>query len=902
MILIFMVLNTLFSGVRFGILDAIKPTVKEIEEKVLEKRKEEINYAPSLMWLGTGNYQNDGVCPLNGTSTTTFTFKIKYTDPDGDPPLSGYPKLYIKKNGGEILGSPFTMSLENGDFKNGAIYSYSIVLEAGDYSYYFECYDIYYASATGSPTVENQGPSVTEAENSPPELYWIDAEGYFSDGVEPDYGSIEDTYCFKILYKDLDDDSPLSGYPVVHILDENEVEIASYTLVEADDSPFYSGRLYQFYITFNDTGSYKYYFECYDEKGNEATGSPTYLQDGPKVSFNKKWTIMFFMSYDNDLEYFGLADLIEITSVGSSKEVNLIVQFDRNPNYNNDAVVNINNWTTCKRFYVKKNELKEIEDLGEVNMGSYTVLSDFVIWSIKNYPADNYVIILGNHGASWWGFGIDETSNDDLLTLEELDTAFLEAKQKTGILGFDLIGFDACLQADIQTVYIMKNYGKYMVASEELEPGFGWNYSDFLSYLVNNPDISSLDLAKKICDSYKAFFDLSSDSNIQNQGGGITLSVIDLENVSQLETAIDGFGSALKNYVLNGRDYWLEVAWAKEGVENYGGVNYSAVDLYHLSKLMMDKTSDAYLRERAYNTMQAIDNAVIYRIKGDFRPYSHGISIYFPYYKEHYDTGYDTNPFCDTILWWDFLTSYLEIEADDTTAPQVTGIWLSTDTISVSNNEIAICTATITGENDDIAWIRVFIGEDIGGRIIVYNEREISLSTNIFVGFDGYFTLLSDGVNDAPIGFETFQQANTFEEAVETGIIEYFATSKAYYLPSYETDWSKAEEITLYFSLSYDTSSIRLIEEESYFIYAMDDTTPIEFSQGDKIRIKRRYLDGSMGFTNKTEDFDGTLTIGSDGILEILEDYLEGNYYIGVLTVDYAGNYNWDKLDITVSP
>jgi len=42
-----------------------------------------------------------------------------------------------------------------------------------------------------------------------------------------------------------------------------------------------------------------------------------------------------------------------------------------------------------------------IEDLGETNTGDPKVLSDFILWGAKNYPAEHYLVVVWNHGAGW---------------------------------------------------------------------------------------------------------------------------------------------------------------------------------------------------------------------------------------------------------------------------------------------------------------------------------------------------------------------------------------------------------------------------------------------------------------------------------------------------------------------
>jgi len=122
----------------------------------------QVNISPTLSWNGETNYISDGINPDTAISTNIYTYKIKYIDPDGDTPLSGYPKIHIKKDNSEISSSPFSMDYVSGVSTTGIIYSYSTKLSTGtDYTYYFEAYDVFNASATGSPTISNNAPDVS---------------------------------------------------------------------------------------------------------------------------------------------------------------------------------------------------------------------------------------------------------------------------------------------------------------------------------------------------------------------------------------------------------------------------------------------------------------------------------------------------------------------------------------------------------------------------------------------------------------------------------------------------------------------------------------------------------------------------------------------------------------------
>ncbi|MDI6640704.1 MAG: carboxypeptidase regulatory-like domain-containing protein [Elusimicrobiota bacterium] len=240
-----------------------------------------LNNDPTLTWTGEVNYVSDGVDPETGTSTTTFIFRIKYTDSDNDAPKLGYPRVRIKRDNVEISGSPFTMSYVSGYYNTGAIYSYSTTLWPSStfYTYYFEAKDIY--DGTAAPTTEIDGPDVT---NTMPTLSWTDEVNYVSDGIHPEIGTSTFTYTYRVKYTDLDNDPPLSGYPKVHVL-KGGVEISGSPFsMDYISGNFNTGAIYSYSIILSSGMDYTYFFEAYDKFSWQAIGIATGTVDAPDVS------------------------------------------------------------------------------------------------------------------------------------------------------------------------------------------------------------------------------------------------------------------------------------------------------------------------------------------------------------------------------------------------------------------------------------------------------------------------------------------------------------------------------------------------------------------------------------------------------------------------------------------
>lgn len=97
-----------------------------------------VDRAPTLDWFGDAGYESGGLSPLSGSGTTVFTFKIKYTDLDGDVPTIH--KVYIDINGDGNY-SAFDMTTTGTDYVSGVIYSYTTTIQysqtSQSHSYYF---------------------------------------------------------------------------------------------------------------------------------------------------------------------------------------------------------------------------------------------------------------------------------------------------------------------------------------------------------------------------------------------------------------------------------------------------------------------------------------------------------------------------------------------------------------------------------------------------------------------------------------------------------------------------------------------------------------------------------------------------------------------------------------------
>lgn len=156
------------------------------------------------------------------------------------------------------------------------------------------------------------------------------------------------------------------------------------------------------------------------------------------------------------------------------------------------------------RFMVRNGELNLIEELPQANMGDGRTLYNFLNFCQKNYSSDHNVLLFWDHGGgSVFGFANDENYSFDSICLSELRNALSSVYgDAPTVKPFELIGFDTCLMATVDTAASIEPYGHYFVASQEVEPGNGWQYTLWLNALAENTSQSAVQLGKSICDAY----------------------------------------------------------------------------------------------------------------------------------------------------------------------------------------------------------------------------------------------------------------------------------------------------------------------------------------------------------------------------------------------------------------
>lgn len=147
----------------------------------------------------------------------------------------------------------------------------------------------------------------------------------------------------------------------------------------------------------------------------------------------------------------------------------------------------------------------------EKNLDDPQVLSAAIAKAFKDYPASRYGLVLWNHGGAWFGgFGGDSQDGAQRgsgLSLEQLAGAIRAGLDDAGLSGsraLEFLAFDTCLLGGAEPAYAFKDLSKVYIANAEIDYGSGWNYTDTLSLIARNPQISALEFGRQEAEFWNA--------------------------------------------------------------------------------------------------------------------------------------------------------------------------------------------------------------------------------------------------------------------------------------------------------------------------------------------------------------------------------------------------------------
>jgi len=374
------------------------------------------------------------------------------------------------------------------------------------------------------------------------------------------------------------------------------------------------------------------------------------------------WTIMIYMNgsdlesgydpYSDTIAGQATEDLYEMMAGLTSDNINLIIETGGTSEWVMEGI----SADTNQRFQIKEGQLIPLMDVGLKNMTDPQTLIDFSTWTMDNYPSEKYALIFWDHGGgSLYGFGVDEYFPDDSLTLDEISYA-LGSINEASQSRFEVVGFDACLMATIETAKVLEPYANFFIASEETEPDYGWDYERIFTQLADGSAFNGDSFGELIV---SGFIDYSVQANQEEL---LTLSVIDLSKIEKVVTAMNNLIASIQS------DFSLDTGYASIArvipqIKAFGGNTEDTGFTDHYDIENFAKKLTEFWPSEANKLIAALDSAVIYKASGYLATDAGGLSFYLPFYdlslEDAIPDSYRPVAFSDTYA--SFLDQYVPL-------------------------------------------------------------------------------------------------------------------------------------------------------------------------------------------------------------------------------------------------
>jgi len=352
------------------------------------------------------------------------------------------------------------------------------------------------------------------------------------------------------------------------------------------------------------------------------TESNVKKSSGQKLNAEKEFTIMIFMN-GSDLESVYAAGTADIKEMAASRfderNINLLIFTGGSRKWHMRDIPNDANTI----FQMKNGKLSKLTDAGNDSAGDPKTLSAFIDYCQTEFPAKKYGLILWNHGGgAIVGYGADERYEQNpekaVMRLTEIDNAFSNSIKGRNL---EFIGFDTCLMSTIEMANIAEKYSSYLIASEEVEPEQGWDYS-FLGQIKLND--SGYEIGKYIIDSYARFYEKMDLRDFA------TLSMTDLSKIDSVSESFENLAAAAGT-ILDLKQYnGLSRARARTRAFGSGGEDGETdmVDLLEISNRL-----EQMFPEESTALSKSIEKAVVYKYESNNEDIG-GLSVYFPFHNK----------------------------------------------------------------------------------------------------------------------------------------------------------------------------------------------------------------------------------------------------------------------------
>ncbi|MFX1254361.1 MAG: clostripain-related cysteine peptidase [Promethearchaeota archaeon] len=408
------------------------------------------------------------------------------------------------------------------------------------------------------------------------------------------------------------------------------------------------------------------------EQEQNMSMDPVSMRNGMTKQTTKDWTFLIYVAADNNLVEPGEEEINEIEDASLNlDDINVIALVDTE-----DRAFLYNIQPDTNTSEINSPLLLDSTLAEEPNMGAGQTLRTFVEYGFTNFPAERYALILWDHGLGFYGICWDESSEDDRLTLGEVQE-YLNGYH------FDLLICVACLMGQIEVAYEWRNLADYIIFSEEVISISGFPFKEIFNRISNNPFMSTEAFIQGITTDFIASY---SPGGIYSERDDVTISAINTTNITDLVTKLDGLAVELLKNISSSIDLSVQVALAKFASEYFYYHSFIDIgDFMENLKLRLN-TNYSHIIDAADEVLASLPNAVFihkhYSGSQPTHPDETGLSIYLRDMRLNsthaHLPDYTTLEFCKDTQWDEFVEIYM----NTTKIPEITAINLDPEFIT----------------------------------------------------------------------------------------------------------------------------------------------------------------------------------------------------------------------------
>jgi hypothetical protein len=236
------------------------------------------------------------------------------------------------------------------------------------------------------------------------------------------------------------------------------------------------------------------------------------MQIGPQ---GRSWTFLYYLNGDNNLREEVSLDFVRVHEAGAPKDTAVVAQLYRgeerwtSKNLGNKLSrltqkqlppAFAEDWRGSRTFVVGQGPRSSEQVPGPevVSPSDPQSLTNFVRWGMREFPADNYALVVSSHGQGEDGLLRD--GNGTLMPLPQFRSALAAAEQQTG-QKLNLLVLQACLMGQPAAAAALAGSAEYVLASPEKIPAAKARHDHLLQRLDEQTDKSPPAVAQTVRDT-----------------------------------------------------------------------------------------------------------------------------------------------------------------------------------------------------------------------------------------------------------------------------------------------------------------------------------------------------------------------------------------------------------------